>query len=552
MLPHKYMTRSIIIICFSFLLISKIVAENPGPTILKKSKTYQIENRYLIYHDTSGNQNLSQIIDNYNAGKFFTPEDGFIIEPYRTYWLRIELFNDNPGELTWMLHFKAQISHVFLYPFFGSGNKPVATVPDSSISVIYISENRILLPVHYNIRNVYYLKLVNYQGSETRLNHMCLSPHNGYRHYWLTHGLWVGLVIGGVFLMMLYGLISFVITPNKLFLYYFLYTFFVELFIITITFIGEQYIFKNNPWLCFKCCIILLVAFMFYFPFIRKMVINESNTRIDKWLFRPFIVLMLINSTFVSAVVFIKEDLFAKLYDITLFSYSAFSLLMVFLLWRTNKKTGRVILAGMAIMVISGSLTIALYALDAVEENHSFNIGVYIELIFFTYAMILLKKEIEQENNKNEIALIDSRNKIENNQRELTQKALHLAQQEEILENLKNQLLEIKGEKPQTNELVLNILSDVNLYLKQNSWEEFEHYFIEVHPAFYRNLKDDHPELTQMELRVCAMLRLNLNTKQIADITRKTPKSVEITRFRIRQKMGLIRDESLFDKLSSI
>jgi DNA-binding CsgD family transcriptional regulator len=183
--------------------------------------------------------------------------------------------------------------------------------------------------------------------------------------------------------------------------------------------------------------------------------------------------------------------------------------------------------------------------LDIIEENHFFNIGVFIELLVFTYVISELQKQ-------KELDLLDSKYKLNNKQRELTQKALHLAQQDEIFGTIRNQLLEIKGEKPQTNEAVLNILSDVDMYMKVNSWDDFEKYFTEVHPDFYNKLKSYYPDLTQNEIRVCAMLKLNLNTKQIAEVFRKTSKSIEVTRTRIRQKLGLTRDENLFDKLSQI
>jgi DNA-binding CsgD family transcriptional regulator len=506
----------------------------------------------MLFPDTSANLTISQIVEKYANGQFQNPDKTLLLDPFKTYWVRFELYNNCPGELMWMLHLNTQISHVWSYPFAETAND-IKTIPaDSSISVIYISDNRIMLPVYYKARNIYYIKLVNHLNVPTDVHKMYLSPVPGYRHYWLTHGLFIGFVLGGLFVMMLYGLISFLKTPKKLHFYYFFYTLFVGAFLIMVSFIGEQYIFKNNPWLSFKSNILLLIAFMFYFPFIRKMSVNELNIKTDRWIFRPFIIFMLINSTIVSVIAFINEPLFYQVYNYTLLIYSIFAIFLVFALWRTNRKTGRTILLGMVIMVTGGSLSVIFGLLDNIEENHYYNIGVYVELIVFTYAMIQLKNEIEKDNTRKEFALLDSKNKIEIKQRELAQKALHIAQQEEILIKIKTQLQDIKGEKAQTNETLLSVLGDIDLYLKQNSWDDFERYFIEVHPNFYRDLKALYPELTQMELRVCAMLKLNLNTKQMADISRKTPKSVDVTRTRIRQKMRLTRDENLFDKLSSI
>ncbi len=529
------------------LSIGTIAAGNNDPLLLNDRSEYLIHENFKIYLDASNKLSLSQVINKYQEGQFIDAnERNTKIAPFKSYWLRIELINNQPDELMWMLHLNAQISHVWAYSFIEKtiNSEPVLT--DSSLAVLfYISDNRVLLPAHYGVKNIYYIKLHNILNMPVGISKMYLNSSNGYRQYWLTHGLLVGLVIGGLFVMMLYGLITLIRNPQTLFLYYFLYIFIILVYILLSCFIGNQYIFISNPWFGYKSNIILLIAFFFYFPFIRKMTINKLNTKIDRRLFNPFIIIMFINSSIVSVIAFINEALFKTFMDFTLLIYSVWSIVLVISLWRTNQKLGRVILIGTACLVTGGFFQVLFSILDIIEENHFFNIGVFIELLVFTYVITELQKQ-------KELDLLDSKYKLDNKQRELTQKALHLAQQDEILGSIKNQLLEIKGEKQQTNEAVLNILSNVDMYMKINSWDDFEKYFTEVHPDFYTKLKSIYPDLTQNEVRVCAMLKLNLNTKQIAEVFRKTSKSIEVTRTRIRQKLGLARDENLFDKLSQI
>lgn len=503
-----------------------------------------LQNNYEIYTDSSNQKTIEQIILAHH-NKNFTPAtlNGNTIEPHYTYWICFELNNHKPEELQWMLHLNTQVSHMWLYPFVATrqGLQPLST--DSSISVIYISDNRILLPVQCNVRNIYYVKLQNHLAVPTDLSKIYLTPSSGYRHYYLTHGLFVGLVLGGLFVMMLYGFISFMRDPKSVFLYYFLYTLFIWLYLIIVSFIGEQYIFRNNPWFCFKGNVLLLIAFVFYFPFVRNMTVHERNLHIDRWVFKPFIIFMVTASSVISVIAFINDNLFKQLFDYALLIYSVYAIILIIVLWRSNLRLGRIILTGMGCMVTGGFLSITFGLLDNIEENHFFNLGVFAELLIFTYAINQLQKEAE-------LRITNSKQKLDNQHRELTQKALHIAQQEEILLKIKDQLMNIKGERSQTNELILNTISDVDLYLKQTSWSDFEVYFTEVHPEFYRSIKNSYPGLSQHELRVCALIKLNLNTKQIADITRKSPKSIEVTRSRIRQKLDLSRDENLFDKLS--
>ena len=60
-----------------------------------------------------------------------------------------------------------------------------------------------------------------------------------------------------------------------------------------------------------------------------------------------------------------------------------------------------------------------------------------------------------------------------------------------------------------------------------------------IHQSFFRNLKRDHPDLTSNDLRLCAYLRLNLSTKEIADITGITVKGAEGAKYRLRKKLGV-------------
>jgi DNA-binding NarL/FixJ family response regulator len=70
-------------------------------------------------------------------------------------------------------------------------------------------------------------------------------------------------------------------------------------------------------------------------------------------------------------------------------------------------------------------------------------------------------------------------------------------------------------------------------------WDEFELWFQEVHKDFYRKLNDNFPDLTSREMKICAFLKLNLNTKEIASLTNLTVKTVEVYRSKIRKKLNL-------------
>jgi tetratricopeptide (TPR) repeat protein len=197
------------------------------------------------------------------------------------------------------------------------------------------------------------------------------------------------------------------------------------------------------------------------------------------------------------------------------------------------------------------------------QKYISFGTGLILLLIVSLYVIsyknrkakekqLLHEAEIKEAENKHQAELQEATSIIETKQRELTTKAIYISQQGQILSHVKEQLENVKNDNPEIKETILGILSNINIRLNQNAFSDFEKYFIEVHPKFYDALKQKYPDLSQNELKVCALLRLNLNTKQIADITGRSVRSVESTRTTIRKKMELELQDNLFEKISTI
>jgi len=75
--------------------------------------------------------------------------------------------------------------------------------------------------------------------------------------------------------------------------------------------------------------------------------------------------------------------------------------------------------------------------------------------------------------------------------------------------------------------------------------EVFARAFDEVHEEFLDRLKARYPTLTPTELRLCAFLKMNINTKEIAPLMNISVRGVEICRYRVRKKMGISRETNL-------
>lgn len=139
---------------------------------------------------------------------------------------------------------------------------------------------------------------------------------------------------------------------------------------------------------------------------------------------------------------------------------------------------------------------------------------------------------------------------------ELTLQAKNMLQNTEFNMKLLNKLDDLTSKHLNDNDLAKNILNDIkselNTKIRTQAWEDFETHFKSVHPNFMNKLINNFPKLSTGEIKLCALLRLNLNSKEIASILFQNPQSIDIARYRLRKKMELKRDENLNSYLMSI
>ena len=85
-----------------------------------------------------------------------------------------------------------------------------------------------------------------------------------------------------------------------------------------------------------------------------------------------------------------------------------------------------------------------------------------------------------------------------------------------------------------------------------DDWNFFEEAFNNADQDFLKKIKDIHPSLTPNDLRLCAYLRLNLSSKEIASLLNISSKSVEIKRYRLRKRMNLEQGTNLISYILSV
>jgi tetratricopeptide (TPR) repeat protein len=139
--------------------------------------------------------------------------------------------------------------------------------------------------------------------------------------------------------------------------------------------------------------------------------------------------------------------------------------------------------------------------------------------------------------------------RINHQQKELMTKSIRLQQQEELIERTKTELTNLDLTE-QSRQKVRTLLSELKSTQQSSNWSEFERYFNDVHLDFYKRLLSDYPQLTVNERRLCGFISLNLSNKEISEITRKSVRSIEVAKYRLRAKMEISKEQQLAAKLA--
>lgn len=143
---------------------------------------------------------------------------------------------------------------------------------------------------------------------------------------------------------------------------------------------------------------------------------------------------------------------------------------------------------------------------------------------------------------------------LEQKRKQLTAMSLNLAQRNQMITEFKAQLGSLEASStPEANALIHRMKRQVEQHLSiDQNWEEFNRQFQQIHKGFLSRLKQEYPKLTTGDLRLCALLKLNLSTNEIAALQGIAPQSVRITTYRIRKKMGLPKGTKLSEFLLSL
>ena len=171
---------------------------------------------------------------------------------------------------------------------------------------------------------------------------------------------------------------------------------------------------------------------------------------------------------------------------------------------------------------------------------------------------------IEQEQVKNKLMLTEVENTHLHEQRlqqelnakskALTSHTLHIISKNKMLEDIQQKLSDFLKEGPGDHRKSIKSLVKMieQNFVQDKDWDDFRKIFEQVHQDFFHRLQRDSHELTPAELRLAALIRLNIPSKDIAVVLGISPDSLRIARYRLRKKLGINQGDSLSHFIGSL
>ncbi|RZJ68695.1 MAG: LuxR family transcriptional regulator [Flavobacterium sp.] len=165
--------------------------------------------------------------------------------------------------------------------------------------------------------------------------------------------------------------------------------------------------------------------------------------------------------------------------------------------------------------------------------------------------LLLEIKELENEQQLMKLKNEQLSSDVDSKNRELAVSTMSLMKKNELLALIKDDL---KRTGPESDDKsIKSVINTINKSISEdNSWTIFKEAFNNADNDFLKKIKQAHPSLTPNDLRLCAYLRLNLSSKEIAPLLNISVRSVEVKRYRLRKKMDLPHETGVVEYILSI
>ncbi len=192
------------------------------------------------------------------------------------------------------------------------------------------------------------------------------------------------------------------------------------------------------------------------------------------------------------------------------------------------------------------------------ENSHRLNVIIYSALAAVLVLLVVVgllvisrqKLKIAQQKvvtDKNEEIQLAQKDQLEVNSKKLASHTLQVIQRNQFMDELKDSISGIVKEdkrdnKKQLQQLVLRIEQNQH---QENQWEEFNGIFNQVHESFFEKLNSVCPDLTPNDIKLVALHKMNINSRDMATILGISQDSLRVARYRVRKKLNLPEGDTL-------
>ena len=143
-------------------------------------------------------------------------------------------------------------------------------------------------------------------------------------------------------------------------------------------------------------------------------------------------------------------------------------------------------------------------------------------------------------------------------QDELVRSRMNVVRKNEMLQEIKKTAVSINNglseeNLPTIKRRVVRLIGQIDTNIEHDDdLEAFRNSFDSVHHNFLKTLGERFPQLSHKERMLCAYIRMDLMSKEIAPLLNISIRGVEISRYRIRQKLALSQKDNLTEFLRSL
>ena len=158
-----------------------------------------------------------------------------------------------------------------------------------------------------------------------------------------------------------------------------------------------------------------------------------------------------------------------------------------------------------------------------------------------------LQERIKAEQQVNQLMKQKHQMELDLINRELATSSIFISQKNKIIGLIRKDINRlVRNDKAITRDEMTRVLKTIDENVKfDNDWYRIKAHFEKIYPGFFDRLRKQHPNLTPNDHKLAALLRMNLNTKEISHILKITAPSTEISRIRLRKKLGLDKNINL-------